>query len=90
VSCILHGFCVRSLHLICPCTDLQLDTLVPFFTMAIASSGLASIGADQSTLSPLRLIFASTALTKAAAQEASACVFQIYRVRIATATAMPQ
>jgi hypothetical protein len=59
---------------------LQLDTLVPFFTMAIASSGLATTGAGQSMLSPGRLIFASGALTAAAARGASACVFEIHKV----------
>lgn len=62
---------------------MQLDTLVPFITMAIASSGLAgSAGPGHNLLSPARLVFASGALTAAVTRSASTCVFQIHRVRL--------
>ncbi len=59
---------------------MQLDTLVPYLTVAITSAGLAAVDhSKHAALSPSRLLFASGALLSAAGK-ASTCVFQIRKV----------
>ena len=62
----------------------QLDTLVPYLTVAISSASLAGSGSAgggvYDRLSPTRLLAASSVLLAAAGRPAT-CVFEIRRVR---------